>query len=251
MELLERENPISYLERERIESVHKKVSEEYPASDTKITVSVTNRGRSTPALAKEEDDFSDLSGELRELSEELHKYTDTAEFEADEAIDVQANLPQDFVYAHELGHKYFKEFGRPELGSSPLLVRSALSEMFAEATAYHFTEHEPEDEVLERDPFEEFSSAESEELSKMEDPYEEVKDNQYDGPIDIPHKVGCRLGSQLIENGGKPMDIINNISEYGEAVKEVAKETLEYAQNAENPDIEELDPAYEEILEGM
>lgn len=168
--------------------------------------------------------------------------------EPDNVVSINPGLPNGYVFAHEIGHIVYDR--KVDTEFSPL-IDLTLSEMVAEATAYHFTEYKPEQEVLERDPFDGFSKAESEELANMDDPYEEVKDNQYGGPIDIPHSVGCRLGAQLVENGGDPIEIIENASDYGEAVEEAVKETLEYAQNAENPDIEELDSTYEEILEGI
>lgn len=168
--------------------------------------------------------------------------------EPDNVVSITPGLPNGYVFAHETGHIVYDQKVNTEF--SPL-IDITLSEMVAEATAYNFTDHEPEEEVLERDPFSSFSSSDAEKLAEMDDPYEEVKDNQYGGPIDIPHSVGCRLGAQLVENGGDPIEIIENASDYGEAVEEAVKETLEYAQNAENPDIEELNPTYEEILEGI
>jgi hypothetical protein len=248
MELLEKEQPNPDLERESIESVHEEVSREYPDSNIKIFVYLGLESVSVPALAEEDDDFSDLSEENRELFKTLNEHTDPAEFEADEAIEPQSDLPQNIVYAHELGHKYFGEFADFDSNTDPL-VRNSLSEMFAEATAYHFTDHDPEDAVLERNPFSNFSGFGALKLLRMSEPYEEMKDGQYDGPIDVPHGVECRLGAMFAENDNHPSTILDNIAEYGKAMKDAIKLTLDYAQQTSSPEIEDLDREYQELLE--
>lgn len=181
-----------------------------------------------------------------DLPENLEKVLeqDTEETEPDNVVSISSTLPNDYVFAHEVGHINYDEQIDREFDT---LINATLSEMVAEATAYHFTDHDPENPVLDRDPVES-AGPEIQNYDNPEELYQEMTNNQYSGPIDIPHSVGCRLGYQLIKEGGTPQEIIENISEYRERAEKAAKMTIEYLNERDDPKIKELDQAYEEVL---
>jgi hypothetical protein len=51
------------------------------------------------------------------------------------------------------------------------------------------------------------------------------------------------------ENDNHPSTILDNIAEYGKAMKDAIKLTLDYAQQTSSPEIEDLDREYQELLE--